>query len=87
MSTDTTGELRRQVAAEKGIAPDLAPRLNGSTREELAADADDLLVALGSGGGLDGGARQSMPNPQSPAQAHGALVGRLLGGDPDPLED
>ncbi|MCZ7528847.1 MAG: hypothetical protein M5U14_22210 [Acidimicrobiia bacterium] len=43
-----TAELRRDVAAEKGLTAEQARRLTGSTREELEADADDLLAAFGS---------------------------------------
>mgnify|MGYP001142527256 CR=1 FL=1 len=35
--------LRLEVAAEKGLTPAQAKRLVGSTREELEADADELL--------------------------------------------
>jgi hypothetical protein len=35
--------LRVTVAAEKGLTPAQARRLQGSTKEELEADADDLL--------------------------------------------
>ena len=35
--------LRREVADEKGLTPAQARRLVGSTREELEADADDVL--------------------------------------------
>ncbi|WP_327712365.1 hypothetical protein OG912_32095 [Streptomyces sp. NBC_00464] len=35
--------LRITVAAEKGLTPVQAKRLQGSTKEELEADADDLL--------------------------------------------
>ncbi len=38
-----TRALRLEVAAEKGLTPAQAKRLVGSTREELAADADELL--------------------------------------------
>jgi len=34
--------IRLEVAAEKGLTPQQAARLSGSTREELAKDADDL---------------------------------------------
>lgn len=34
--------IRLEVAAEKGLTPDQAARLQGATREELAADADSL---------------------------------------------
>lgn len=35
--------LRAEVASEKGLPPKLAARLQGDTREELEADADELL--------------------------------------------
>lgn len=38
--------LRQAVAVEKGLDLKLAARLQGSTREELEADADELLAAL-----------------------------------------
>ncbi len=36
-------KLRSDVAIAKGLPPKLARRLTGSTKEELEADADDLL--------------------------------------------
>lgn len=36
------GRLRLEVAAEKGLTPAQAARLNGATRDELTADADQL---------------------------------------------
>lgn len=44
---------RFEVAAEKGLPSQLAGRLQGSTREELAADADKLMQEFGVGGGSD----------------------------------
>ncbi|GIF14795.1 hypothetical protein [Actinoplanes teichomyceticus] len=38
--------LRLEVAAEKGLSPAQAKRLVGATREELEADADELLEAF-----------------------------------------
>jgi hypothetical protein len=38
--------LRSEVATAKGVPAALAGRLQGSTREELEADADDLLSHL-----------------------------------------
>lgn len=35
--------LRQRVALEKGLPAHLVPRLQGSTEEELSADADELL--------------------------------------------
>jgi len=39
--------LRAEVAAEKGLTAKQARRLVGTTREELEADADDLLAVFG----------------------------------------
>jgi hypothetical protein len=36
--------LRLEVAHEKGLTPSQAKRLVGATRDELAADADEILV-------------------------------------------
>jgi hypothetical protein len=37
---------RNEIALEKGLTPSQAKRLVGSTRDELAADADELLADL-----------------------------------------
>jgi hypothetical protein len=37
---------RNEIALQKGLTPSQAKRLVGTTREELAADADDLLADL-----------------------------------------
>lgn len=42
----TFNQLRREVADEKGLTPAQAKRLVGSTREELEADADDILSSF-----------------------------------------
>ncbi|MCD0450774.1 DUF4355 domain-containing protein [Actinocorallia sp. API 0066] len=39
--------LKSEIAQAKGLTPSQARRLQGSTREELEADADDLLEAFG----------------------------------------
>lgn len=39
-------ELRRRVAAAKGLSETQAKRLHGETEEELTADADELLAAF-----------------------------------------
>ena len=47
-ATDAEAILTRmQVAVEKGLTPNQARRLVGSTREELEADADELLADIG----------------------------------------
>ncbi|MGO2665706.1 hypothetical protein, partial [Mycetocola reblochoni] len=40
---------RVTAAAEAGISPELAARLNGNTAEELQADAESLRELLGAG--------------------------------------
>lgn len=52
--------LRLEVAAEKGLTPAQAKRLVGATREELEADADELLSTFkpaDTGGASDTGGR------------------------------
>ena len=51
---------RAEVAAEKGLSPALAERLRGSTKEELAADADVLLALVPA---QPPGPRNPMPDP------------------------
>lgn len=48
LATTRLESARNQVALEKGLTPNQAKRLVGSTPEELAADADELLADLGS---------------------------------------
>jgi len=63
--------LRLTVGAEKGLPAALAERLQGTTEEEMAADADRLLEAVkpgrpdpaSLGGHLNGGARGTDPAP------------------------
>jgi hypothetical protein len=52
--------LRAEVAAEKGLTPAQAKRLVGSTRDELVADADELLSTFG---GQGQGQRSGAPKP------------------------
>lgn len=47
LATTRLEAVRTQVALEKGLTPNQAKRLVGSTPEELAADADELLADLG----------------------------------------
>lgn len=74
--------LRAEVAAEKGLSAAQAKRLVGATREELEADADDLLTVFGSsskdGDTSKGGKGRTspdrlrpggMPNPKEPSLA------------------
>lgn len=66
-AVDAASQLARyQVAVEKGLPAELAARLQGSTPEELAKDADNLLSIFGSAGAasFDGGARTPAGKPQ-----------------------
>jgi hypothetical protein len=47
--------LRAEVALDKKLTPSQAKRLVGSTKEELEADAEDLLKDLGASAGSQGG--------------------------------
>jgi hypothetical protein len=75
--------LRAEVALEKGLTPAQAKRLIGATREELEADADELLEALGA----QNGPRAPRPDPNQGRQSGGtastadqfaAAIGDLL---------
>lgn len=58
--------LRLKVGGEKGLSPTLAERLNGGNEQEMAADADRLLAALGDSqqrAPSSGGPRQPAAQP------------------------
>lgn len=59
--------LRSEVALEKGLTPSQAKRLIGSTREELEADADELLKDIGT----TNGPRAPKPDPNQGRQSGG----------------
>jgi hypothetical protein len=81
-------DLRVQVATDAGLDPKIAPRLTGSTREELEADASLFASAVVGGGGFDGGARKPAPMKPDPAKAHGRFIADLMnGGDGADLEE
>lgn len=52
--------LRLEVAAEKGLTPAQARRLVGTSKEELEADADELLDTFAPGG--DDGTKPRTPS-------------------------
>jgi hypothetical protein len=58
--------LRLEVAAEKGLTMAQAKRLVGATREDLEADADELLESFGAAGGNGNGDGQQ-PRKAAPA--------------------
>jgi hypothetical protein len=79
-----TRALRLEVAGAKGLTAAQAKRLVGTTKEELEADADELVAAFGGAaaqGGADGGGKPKakkpveqlrpggMPNPPEPSLA------------------
>ncbi len=76
--------LRLEVALEAEVDPKIAPkfaeRLTGKTREELVADATDLLslVPKAPAAGLEGGYRQTQAPKAPPEKAHNELVAALL---------
>jgi hypothetical protein len=53
--------LRLEVAAEKGLTPAQAKRLVGTTKEEIEADADDLLQSFKSEEDDDSGPSRRRP--------------------------
>lgn len=64
--------LRLEVAAEKGLTPAQAARLQGGTRDELAADADQLKTLFpGAAPGTPGTPGTPVPDPSQ--GAHGSL--------------
>lgn len=52
--------LRFQVAADKGLPATIAARLQGSTLEELTADAEQLVTLLGGAGAQQQGGRPAV---------------------------
>jgi hypothetical protein len=79
--------LRLEVATEKGLPKELIPRLQGSTPEELAADADELLALVKSRTenetppDFDGGVREPAESTD-PAVAHNRKIAELIFGSP-----
>lgn len=67
LQLERQAKMLLEVAVEKGLVGEraaLASRLQGNTKEELAADADALLALLADRQetGFDGGARGTPPN-------------------------
>lgn len=75
----TTKLLRYEVAAAKGVPAKLAGRLQGSTREEMEADADDLLATLGTAG-AGGQQRRTAGNARDEGGAPGGDMNSWLRG-------
>lgn len=80
--TPTRAQVARlEVALEKGLTLTQAKRLVGTTKDELAADADELLADLGgkSGGGAGGGKRRDARQLQSGSRGSGDENAGLTG--------
>lgn len=74
--------LRLEVAAEKGLTLRQAKRLTGASREELEADADELLEDLGaSANGSESGARKA---PAGKPKEKLRPTASAAGGDDEP---
>jgi hypothetical protein len=81
-------DLVTEVASAKGIDAALAGRLKGSTREELEADADELLELIGSGEGSSDAPPGERPterlrgggDPTTVPDDPGGLADRILAG-------
>jgi hypothetical protein len=76
--------LRLQVAADAGIDLKLASRLQGTTLEELTADAETFKTAIGTPAAApaappEGGFRQPAPEKKDPVSEHNALLTAILG--------
>jgi hypothetical protein len=73
--------LRQRVALDKGLPASLVPRLQGSTEEELSADADALLELVKAPTGPrpdpSQGARGGDPNTSTADQFAAALQGQF----------
>lgn len=64
LADERVGRLRLEVAADKGLTPQQAARLTGSTRDELAADADALKALFpAANGGAPGTPGTPVPDP------------------------
>jgi ATPase subunit of ABC transporter with duplicated ATPase domains len=80
-----TRALRLEVAAAKGLTPEQAKRLIGTTQQELEADADDLLATFksstdgtaGVADSLDLGSRGKPAATSSPAGDFAAFMKRI----------
>lgn len=82
LAAERVARYRAEVAAEKQLTPAQARRLVGTTREELAKDADELLKDFAQQNG--GGRQQRAPRPD-PSQ--GSRGGKPLSGREQALQE
>lgn len=73
--------LRAEVANAKGLTPTQAKRLIGTTREELEADADELLTDLAAQQQNNNVSPREGNNPSVPEDEARTTVRGLFGGD------
>lgn len=83
---------RFEVAAEKGLDPKAMRFLTGSTREELAASADELMALLGAQAAQAAAVEPAVPATQRPMEALRVPAGgsdpgsQLSADDLDPMK-
>jgi hypothetical protein len=68
LASERAGRLRAEVAAERGLPPALAARLQGTTRDELEADADALKALIPATTGNGGAPGTPAPDPSQGAR-------------------
>ena len=75
-ATERLARLRLEVATDKGLTPRQAARLQGNTRDELAADADDLLATFPqqASNGQPAGGGSPRPDPTQGSRGSGDNV-------------
>jgi polyhydroxyalkanoate synthesis regulator phasin len=75
LADERQARIRAEVASAKGLSPAQAKRLAGTTKEELEADADEILEAFptpsGGGGGGKEQATSGPPNQRPAADLQG----------------
>ena len=76
LGKERLARFRAEVAHEKGLTADQAKRLVGTTREELAADADELLKVFAPAEGGNGRRNAPRPDPSQGPRGGSALSGR-----------
>lgn len=72
--------MRAEIANAKGLTPGQAKRLVGSTREELEADADELLADIGEQRNNNNRSPREGNTPKAKATDERAFVRQLFGG-------
>lgn len=78
---DSDAQLRRyEIATEKKVPPALVPLMTAKSREDLEAQADLILEnATAQPTSMDGGVRESAPEPKTPNEAHRDFLMNVLG--------